>query len=132
MIGSTMTDDRVEIALLESFPASDPLAFVAGGVLVGRPWRSDGIGSAALTRHRRSPAPHTPFDDQPRGTAPAQTRQPAVWQAPRPVVTGTSGAVLKFLKPGIRHLLHCEKAAHRSTHRWRDARELDVPGETKK
>jgi hypothetical protein len=130
MIGST--DDCVEIALLESFPASDPLAFVAGGVLVGRPWRSDGIGSAAFDPAPTIPCPHTPLDDQPRGTAPAQTRQPAVWQAPRPVVTGTSAAVLKFLKPGIRHLLHCAKAAHRSMHRWRDARELDVPGETKK
>jgi hypothetical protein len=122
MIGST--DDCVEIALLESIAASDPLAF--------RPWRSDGIGSAAFDPAPAIPCPHTPFDDQRRGTAPAQTRQPAVWQAPRPVVTGTSAAVLKFLKPGIRHLLHCEKAAHRSTHRWRDARELDVPGETKK
>jgi hypothetical protein len=129
MIGST--DDCVEIALLESFPASDPLAFVAGGVLVVRPWRSDDIGSTAFNPASAIPCPHTAFDDQPRGTAPAQTRQP-VWQAPRPAVTGTSGAVLKFLKPGIRHLLHCEKAAHRSTHRWRAAHELDVPGETKK
>ena len=63
MIGSTMTDDRVEIVQLESFPASDPPAFVAGGVLAGRPLRSDGIESAAF-----DPAPAPPLSLTPPST----------------------------------------------------------------
>jgi hypothetical protein len=74
MIGSTMTDDPVEIALLESFPASDPPAFVACGVLVGRPWRSNGIESAAF-----DPAPAIPLSLTPPSTispgAPRQRRR---------------------------------------------------------
>lgn len=33
--------DDLDVALQDSFPASDPPAFVAGGVAIGRPFRRD-------------------------------------------------------------------------------------------
>lgn len=126
MIGSTMTDDRVEIVQLESFPASDPPAFVAGGVLAGRPLRSDGIESAAFDPAPAPPSPSHPLrrsapGHRARASADASTGGLAS-SSPRGRRNKRGG--LRFLKPGVRHLLHCEKAAYRPRHRWLYGREL--------
>ena len=41
MPGLRARDDLVDAALQDSFPASDPPAFVAGGVSIGRPFRRE-------------------------------------------------------------------------------------------
>ena len=41
MPGLPARDDLVDVALQDSFPASDPPAFVAGGVAIGRPFRRE-------------------------------------------------------------------------------------------
>jgi hypothetical protein len=49
MPGLRARDDLVDVALQDSFPASDPPAFVAGGVAIGGPFRREtfyGFGSA--------------------------------------------------------------------------------------
>lgn len=127
MIGSTMTDDRVEIVKQNRFlqvilRLSWPAAFWPAG-----PYEATASKALRLTRHRRPPLPHTPFDDQPpghraRASADASTGGLAS-SSPRGRRRNKRGG-LRFLKPGVRHLLHCEKAAYRPRHRWLYGREL--------
>jgi hypothetical protein len=118
MIGSTMTDDRVEIVQLESFPASDPPAFVAGGVLAGRPLRSDGIESAAFDPAPAPPSPSYPLRRSAPGHRARADASTGGLASSSPRGRRNKRGGLRFLKPGVRHLLHYEKAAYRSRHRW--------------